>query len=74
MALEVRMHRPFQLGRVTNNYRARQLTASRAGQRRGNRLLFYFCLVVLTVMKNVGAGMKHAKADFGHFPNKYLSC
>ncbi|KAF7336279.1 Peroxidase [Mycena venus] len=23
--------------------------------------------------ENVGAGMKHAKADFGHFPNKYLS-
>ncbi|KAF7364458.1 Peroxidase [Mycena sanguinolenta] len=23
--------------------------------------------------ENVGVGMKHAKADFGHFPNKYLS-
>ncbi|KAJ7803444.1 heme peroxidase [Mycena olivaceomarginata] len=23
--------------------------------------------------ENIGVGMKHAKADFGHFPNKYLS-
>ncbi|KAJ7064042.1 L-ascorbate oxidase [Mycena amicta] len=35
----------------------------------------YACTLplLLTMAKNVGVGMKHAKADFSHFPNKYLS-